>query len=500
MDPLAHQFDRYRRYADLDALAAVFDATAPKMLRIALHLAGDPHDAEDLLQQAFLVAIERAESIDARQPLTPWLLGIVRQLARGGRRRREVEALESSAEPVVEDATPDRDAEAAELRSLLQRHIERLASEQRQVLLLQLRYGLEPAEIAQVLELAPSTVRMRLKRGRDALRRLLPAGVGAVVALGVGGSTLAAVRARTLAVAGQVVRPVAWGGLGGGVALGGVGFAMKNWLVVAGAVLVSVFAGVWWSGGLFSGAQEVAPRGVVAEAQSTDGGKRAGQDPGQSVAAHVDSSERGAEPGRDAAAGPRRVMPSAAPLETPAELVPPTDIVGFVGWQLERSGGFARTVLKSPNYSVEDALRDRKLNPEGKVPSEVQRERLQRLIADHRTAIEPVERDLAEKLDDAIVSSAARGNYRQIHRLDADGQPVPGASTKVLEFQKELHDTYGAFGRDHWRVTFGGRADGEALFVYTHRGHSPEVFSASDRLQLLYSDRSSALWDFIRGM
>jgi DNA-directed RNA polymerase specialized sigma24 family protein len=38
----------------------VFDA-APRLLRLAIHLAGDPSEAEDLVQATFLTAIERAE-------------------------------------------------------------------------------------------------------------------------------------------------------------------------------------------------------------------------------------------------------------------------------------------------------------------------------------------------------------------------------------------------------------------------------------------------------
>ena len=44
-------------------------------------------------------------------------------------------------------------------------------------LLLQLQHGLQPAEIADVLGIAPGTVRMRIHRGLAALRKALPAGL-----------------------------------------------------------------------------------------------------------------------------------------------------------------------------------------------------------------------------------------------------------------------------------------------------------------------------------
>ncbi|MSR63077.1 MAG: hypothetical protein EXS08_11605 [Planctomycetes bacterium] len=52
-------FVRYRRTRDPECLAQVFDALAPRLLRLAIHLARD--GAEDRVQATFLAAIERAE-------------------------------------------------------------------------------------------------------------------------------------------------------------------------------------------------------------------------------------------------------------------------------------------------------------------------------------------------------------------------------------------------------------------------------------------------------
>ena len=70
------------------------------------------------------------------------------------------------------------------LDRLLADALEHVAKSERQVLVLHLRHGLRPAEIAHALEREPSTVRTQLARGLERLRRALPASVaGALVTL-----------------------------------------------------------------------------------------------------------------------------------------------------------------------------------------------------------------------------------------------------------------------------------------------------------------------------
>ena len=56
MSRLERRFLRFRRTGDPAALAAVFDATAPQVLRVAMHVSRDPAAAEDLVQRTFLTA------------------------------------------------------------------------------------------------------------------------------------------------------------------------------------------------------------------------------------------------------------------------------------------------------------------------------------------------------------------------------------------------------------------------------------------------------------
>jgi RNA polymerase sigma-70 factor (ECF subfamily) len=165
MDPLTAKFERFGREGDLQALGEVFDAVAPRLLGIAVHLCGNPADAEDVLQQAFLLAMQRAATFDASRRLEPWLGGLLANVAHNARRhagRRRAEPLPD----LPSDAeTPMAAAERAELLAQVRTRIDQLPAEQRQVLLLQLQHGLGAVAIAEVLQVPPGTVRMRLHRG-----------------------------------------------------------------------------------------------------------------------------------------------------------------------------------------------------------------------------------------------------------------------------------------------------------------------------------------------
>src|SRR5688572_10704260 len=80
-------FARYRKKGDAGALAQVFDRTAPELFRLAQHLVRDPLEAEDVLQETFVAAIDAAERWDDDRPLVPWMTGILARKASEARRR-----------------------------------------------------------------------------------------------------------------------------------------------------------------------------------------------------------------------------------------------------------------------------------------------------------------------------------------------------------------------------------------------------------------------------
>ena len=170
-------FERFRRRRDAGSLAQVFDRTAPALMRLALHLSRDRHVAEDLVQQTFVTAIEKADRWDRERGLFPWLVGILTNRARlhqrAQRREPDTERLAGRSAEQPSDAAAARELEVA-----VEEAIEELGDTYRPVLHLHLFHGLNAKEIAAAIGRPAGSVRTQLVRGLERLRRALPVGLG----------------------------------------------------------------------------------------------------------------------------------------------------------------------------------------------------------------------------------------------------------------------------------------------------------------------------------
>lgn len=237
------RFLEFRRTGDPAALAAVFDAVAPPLLLLAVHLTRDTAAAEDLVQDTFIAAMQSAADYREDARLWPWLSGILghraQAHARAESRRPDPARLRRTA-----PLTPLQNAQATELSEQLSNVVEAMPPQYREVLLLRLQHGLSSREIGQVLGRSPATVRTQLRRGLDQLRLRLSKGLSlpAVLALEPGRG-LAEVKREVLARLDLVAPASATSSLLATAAAVGSVVLMKKLIlcaVVAAAVLIAV--------------------------------------------------------------------------------------------------------------------------------------------------------------------------------------------------------------------------------------------------------------------
>jgi len=133
--------------------------------------------AEDVTQETFLSVLRRPEAFDpTRAALRTYLCGIARNLALKQLRKRGQEtAVDDPAEDTVVDTEPDplRQAIDAEVGEAVRWAVSVLPPLQREVVVLFEYEGLSLAETASVCGIDVGTVKSRLHRARERLRRTL---------------------------------------------------------------------------------------------------------------------------------------------------------------------------------------------------------------------------------------------------------------------------------------------------------------------------------------
>jgi RNA polymerase sigma-70 factor, ECF subfamily len=161
---------------DEDAFTAFYDLTARPLWGYLAHVAGDPHAADDLLQESyyrFLRARCRWESDAHRRN---YLYRIATNLAHDRRRRKVSTEMRSLGDERSDNAAlATTDAGRPEEREDLRRALARLSARDRELLWLAYAEGSTHQEIAETLGLRSRSIRVMLFRARRKMADLLGA-------------------------------------------------------------------------------------------------------------------------------------------------------------------------------------------------------------------------------------------------------------------------------------------------------------------------------------
>ncbi|HEV2178314.1 MAG TPA: sigma-70 family RNA polymerase sigma factor [Terriglobia bacterium] len=168
-------------------LVAVFESP---IYNLVWHILGNEADAADVLQEVFVKVFRGVKQFHGASSLRTWIYRIALHEAsnhrRGWLRRHAHEPMSLDEEPgqpgmaVAEAAqsssqTPYQNLEQAERQARVERALASLAEPYRTVVALREIEDLSYEEIAEVLSVAEGTVKSRLMRGRELLRRKLAA-------------------------------------------------------------------------------------------------------------------------------------------------------------------------------------------------------------------------------------------------------------------------------------------------------------------------------------
>ena len=159
-------------------LAEVYRAHAAIVARWAVRLGGPSVDAEDVVHDVFLVVERRLPEFRGDAQLSTWIYRITALVVRRHLRRARLRGLfgwlDRRAEAVPSLApSPLEAAEASQAVLQLYRALDELPEKYRTALILHELEGLPAVEIAELTGVEPSTVWVRLHRGRRRLEELL---------------------------------------------------------------------------------------------------------------------------------------------------------------------------------------------------------------------------------------------------------------------------------------------------------------------------------------
>jgi RNA polymerase sigma-70 factor, ECF subfamily len=173
---------------DATALRHLVALYNQKLFSFVVRMVGDAPASEDIVQETWLSLYERRMSYTPTHRFSTWLFTIARRKALSELRRRKVRVMVRSLTTNDRDgetrqlepaqatfAQPDASADGALVSVIVERALERLSPQQREIVLLRDVEGFDNDEIAQILQwsIRPGAVRKRVFDAREAFRRAM---------------------------------------------------------------------------------------------------------------------------------------------------------------------------------------------------------------------------------------------------------------------------------------------------------------------------------------
>lgn len=157
---------------DNKAFQVLFELSYDEVYRTAYMITQSRTMSEDAVQEAFLKAFERLDTLKEPKKFVSWIKAITARRAIDMlRQQKRLTLLDDYADYPINDCIspallpqPETEAERRELKAKLREVIRSLDAIHRQVIVLKYYLGFDTREIAQILDLPPGTVKSRLHR------------------------------------------------------------------------------------------------------------------------------------------------------------------------------------------------------------------------------------------------------------------------------------------------------------------------------------------------
>jgi len=170
---------------DPEAFASFVNLTSAHIYHIALKILGNTQDAEDVLQETYVKALQALSNFEGRSSLSTWLYRIAVNEALMVVRRHKPSSISIEEPDLDEDAEskgmeivdwcclPEGELLSSEAKQFLDQAVQHLSAPLRVVFVMRDLESLSVQETAEALNVTESVVKTRLLRARLALRQEL---------------------------------------------------------------------------------------------------------------------------------------------------------------------------------------------------------------------------------------------------------------------------------------------------------------------------------------
>ena len=160
---------------DGDAFCALIGKYENKIYNIAYKFMQNSFDAQDAAQDAIIKMYGSIRKFSFQSAFSTWMYRVVANTCLDALRRRKpsVPMEEYTDLAVSREGNPDEQAENSELGRGIRMAVQELSEKYRMVLVLKDMEGLKYEEVAEILSITPGTVKSRLFRAREKLRKVL---------------------------------------------------------------------------------------------------------------------------------------------------------------------------------------------------------------------------------------------------------------------------------------------------------------------------------------
>jgi len=162
-----------------DAWRNLVRTFTPLVYRISLRMLRDRQEAEDASQEVFMNVSRSISTHDPTRPLAPWLARItynscLKRLSRiKSTTERERELLENELPDSDNPLTPEDSMNYSQRSEKVIMALDRLSAQDRALVIMRYREGFSDSEISESTNMPVGTVKTRLYRARNRLKKLL---------------------------------------------------------------------------------------------------------------------------------------------------------------------------------------------------------------------------------------------------------------------------------------------------------------------------------------